>query len=125
MESTNQIYKCSKCNHLLEVINVGQGELSCCGDTMELLTAKDQDDGQEKHVPVIEKTETGYKVKIGSVPHPMEEKHFIQWIEFMADGLIYRQNLQPGQVPEAEFCVKSAEQVNAREYCNLHGLWQA
>lgn len=82
------------------------------------------DAAQEKHVPVIEKTDTGYKVKIGSVPHPMIGTHYIEWIELIADGKVYRQELKPGDAPEAEFCVNAAN-VSAREYCNLHGLWQA
>ncbi len=89
---------------------------------MELLKEKTKDIGQEKHVPVIEKTKTGIRVKVGSVPHPMEEKHYIEWIELIADGVIYRKFLKPGQKPEAEFNIK-AERTQAREYCNIHGLW--
>ncbi len=91
---------------------------------MELLVEKTKDEGLEKHVPVIEKTATGVKVKVGSVPHPMEEKHFIEWVEVMADGKVYRQFLKPGVFPEVEFGVK-ATKITAREYCNLHGLWRS
>lgn len=118
------IYKCPLCGNIVEVLAVGGGELVCCGQPMQLLTENTVDASKEKHVPVIEKTTDGYKVKIGAIPHPMEEKHFIMWIELIADGKAYREFLKPGQAPEATFCVKAAA-VTAREYCNLHGLWKA
>jgi superoxide reductase len=118
-----EIYKCSICGNIVEVLDGGKGELVCCGQPMEKLTEKTADQGKEKHVPVIEKTADGYKVKVGSVPHPMEEKHYIEWIEIIADGKTYRQYLAPGMVPEAAFCIK-AERVTAREHCNVHGLWK-
>lgn len=91
---------------------------------MKLMAEGTVDAAREKHIPVIEKTATGFKVVVGSVAHPMEEKHYIQWIELIADGKSYRQFLAPGQAPEAEFCVQ-ADNVTAREYCNLHGHWKA
>ena len=118
-----EVYKCEVCGNIVEVLTVGGGELVCCGKPMVLQQEKTEDQGMEKHVPVIEKTEKGIKVKVGSVPHPMEEDHFIQWIEVIANGKVYRQNLKPGQPPEAEFEIQ-AENVTAREYCNLHGLWK-
>ena len=118
-----QIYKCNVCGNIVEVLHGGAGELVCCGQPMENLTEKTADAGMEKHVPVIEKVEGGIKVKIGSVPHPMEAKHYIEWIEVIADGKAYRQFLNPGQPPEAVFNVKAAS-VTAREYCNVHGLWK-
>ena len=118
------IYKCPLCGNIIEVLTVGGGELVCCGQPMQLLTENTVDASKEKHVPVIEKTADGYKVKIGAVPHPMEEKHYIMWIELIADGKSYREFLKPGQAPEATFCIK-ASAVTAREYCNLHGLWKA
>jgi superoxide reductase len=118
-----EIYKCSICGNVVEVLDGGKGELVCCGQPMEKLTEKTADQGKEKHVPVIEKTADGYKVKVGSVPHPMEEKHYIEWIEIIADGKTYRQYLKPGVAPEATFCIK-AEKVTAREHCNVHGLWK-
>lgn len=123
MTELNQIYKCAKCGNIAGVVHKGAGSLVCCGEPMELLVEKTQDEGYEKHVPVIEKTEKGVKVKIGSVPHPMEEAHYIEWIEVIADGKSYREFLKPGDQPEAEFCVE-AENIIAREYCNLHGLWK-
>lgn len=119
-----QIYKCEKFGNIVEVLNEGVGQLVCCGQPMKLFTENTVDASQEKHVPVIEKTEKGYKVKVGSIPHPMEEKHYIEWIELIADGKIYRQFLQPGQAPEAVIEI-TANEVSAREYCNLHGLWKA
>ena len=118
------IYKCSGCGLLLEVVIGADCKLSCCGTEMELLEAKTADATTEKHVPVIEKVDGGVKVKVGSVAHPMEESHYIEWVEIIADGEAYRQFLNPGEAPEATFCIK-AEQVTAREYCNLHGLWKA
>ena len=118
-----QIYKCSICGNIIEVLHGGAGELVCCGEPMENLLAKTADEGKEKHVPVIEKIDGGIKVKIGSVPHPMEQKHHIEWIEVVADGRAYRQFLNPGDAPEATFNIE-ADAVTAREHCNIHGLWK-
>ncbi len=124
MTELNQVYKCNVCGNIVEVVHAGGGTLVCCGQPMQLQKENTTDASTEKHVPVIEKTKTGFKVKIGSVAHPMEEKHYIEWIELIADGRIYRKYLKPGDKPEAEFNVK-AEKVSAREFCNLHGLWKA
>ena len=118
------VYKCNICGHIIEVLEGGGGELVCCGKPMEQLVENTVDAAKEKHVPVIEKTDAGIKVSVGSVPHPMEDKHSIQWIELLADGKAYRQFLNPGDAPEAVFNVDAA-QISAREYCNLHGLWKA
>ena len=118
-----QIYKCAACGNIVEILHGGDGELTCCGEPMSRLTEQTADAATEKHVPVIEKTDGGYKVKVGSVPHPMEEKHYIEWIELLADGKAYRQFLEPGSAPEAIFGVE-AESVTAREHCNVHGLWK-
>jgi len=118
-----EVYKCGVCGNMVEVIFVGGGELVCCGKPMVLQKENTVDAAKEKHVPVIERTADGVKVKVGAVPHPMEEKHYIQWIELLADGKAYRQFLKPGDAPEAVFCVK-ADKVAAREYCSLHGLWR-
>ena len=119
-----EVYKCEVCGNIVEVLHEGAGELVCCGEPMKLLVAGSVDAAKEKHVPVIEKTAKGITVKIGSVPHPMEEKHYIEWIELIADGKAYRQFLKPGDAPEATFVI-DAQQVTAREHCNLHGLWKA
>ena len=118
-----EIYKCTVCGNIVEVIHGGIGELVCCGKPMELLDEKTADAATEKHVPVIEKIDSGYKVKVGSVPHPMQEEHYIEWIELLADGKAYRQFLSAGDAPEAIFNVE-ADSVGAREYCNVHGLWK-
>ena len=118
-----QVYKCAACGNIVEVLHGGAGELVCCGEPMELLDEKTADTGKEKHVPVIEKMSGGYKVKVGSVPHPMEEKHYIEWIELLADGKAYRQFLKPGIPAEAVFLIE-ANNVSAREHCNVHGLWK-
>jgi superoxide reductase len=118
-----EVYKCNVCGNIVEVLHGGQGELVCCGQAMAKLVENTVDAAKEKHVPVVEKVAAGVKVKVGEVAHPMEEKHFIEWVEIIADGKAYRQFLNPGETPEATFTV-DAEQVTAREYCNLHGLWK-
>ena len=118
-----QIYKCNMCGNIVEVLHGGAGELVCCGKPMELLDEKTADATTEKHVPVIEKIEGGYIVKVGSVPHPMTEEHLIEWIELLADGKTYRQFLEPGAAPEATFHIEG-DSVSAREHCNVHGLWK-
>ena len=119
-----EIYKCDVCGNIVEVLHGGKGELVCCGQPMKLMKENTVDAAKEKHVPVIEKIPGGYKVKVGSVAHPMEEKHYIEWIELIADGEAYRYFLKPGMAPEATFKTDAAK-VAAREYCNLHGLWKA
>ena len=118
-----QVYKGELCGNIVEVLHTGVGELVCCNEPMELLSENSVDAAQEKHVPVIEKTDHGIKVTVGSVPHPMEEKHYIEWIELVADGKSYTEFLNPGDAPEAVFCIE-ADQVTAREYCNVHGHWK-
>ena len=124
MPTQLQVYKCTHCGNIVEVLHAGGGELTCCGEAMKLMVEGATDGALEKHVPVIEKVEGGYKVKVGSVAHPMEEKHFIEWIELVADGKSYTQFLKPGDAPEAFFAIEAAK-VTAREYCNLHGHWKA
>jgi len=119
-----EIYKCEKCGNMVEVVHGGVGTLVCCNEPMILLTENTTDAATEKHVPVIEKVADGYKVTVGSVPHPMLDAHYIEWIELIADGKAYRQFLKPGDEPVAMFCI-GAETVTAREFCNLHGLWKA
>lgn len=124
MTKKNEVYKCPLCGNIVEILHAGAGELVCCGQPMVLMSENTVDAAKEKHVPVITKVTDGYKVSVGAVPHPMEAKHWIEWIELIADGTIYRQNLNPGETPEATFFIK-ADKVTAREYCNLHGLWKA
>jgi superoxide reductase len=119
-----EIFKCEICGNIVEVVHVGGGDLVCCGQPMKLLQENTTDASKEKHVPVIEKTADGIKVKVGSAPHPMEDKHFIEWVQVIIDGKSYRQFLKPGGTPEAVFKIDGAN-ITAREYCNLHGLWKA
>jgi superoxide reductase len=128
-----QVYKCALCGNIVEVMHAGKGELVCCGQPMTLLTANTVDASREKHVPVMEITAQGIKVKVGSVPHPMEAKHYIEWIELIADSRACHVFLQPGSAPEAFFplqaktitaCLRATHR-QAREYCNLHGLWKS
>ncbi|MBD3319773.1 MAG: desulfoferrodoxin [Chitinivibrionales bacterium] len=123
MAELRAIYKCAVCGNMVQVLHNGGGTLSCCGQPMESLVENDTDAAQEKHVPVIEKTDGGIKVTVGSIPHPMAPEHFIQWIELIAGNKSYRQFLTPEDKPEAFFAV-DADDVSAREYCNLHGLWK-
>jgi superoxide reductase len=118
------VYKCAACGNIVEVLHGGEGTLVCCGEPMQLLTENTTDAAKEKHVPVVERIEGGFKVSVGSVLHPMVEKHYIEWIELIADGKVYRQYLKPGDEPVAVFPI-AAKAVTAREYCNLHGLWKA
>lgn len=119
-----QIYKCEVCGNIVEMMHGGKGDLVCCGEKMKLFDEKTADSTTEKHVPVVEKIDGGFKVTVGSTLHPMEEKHYIEWIQIIADGKTYRQFLNPGDAPEAVFKI-DADKVTAREYCNVHGLWKA
>lgn len=124
MATKLEIYKCNECGNMVEVLHGGDGELVCCGEPMVKLTENTTDAAQEKHVPVIEKVDGGYKVSVGAVLHPMVEDHYIEWIELLADGKAYRKFLNPGDEPIATFAVE-ASSVSAREHCNKHGLWKA
>ena len=124
MAAQLEVYKCNLCGNIVEVLHGGEGELVCCGEPMAKLTENTTDAAKEKHVPVIEKSDGGYKVSVGSTLHPMQDDHYIEWIELLADGEAYRQFLHPGQDPVAVFKVE-ADSVSAREYCNKHGLWKA
>ena len=118
-----QVYKCEVCGNIVEVLHGGAGTLVCCNADMKLMVAGEVDAATEKHVPVIEKGAGEVKVKVGEVPHPMGADHLIEWIAVLADGIVYRKFLKPGEAPEAVFKIE-ATNVSAREYCNLHGLWK-
>jgi len=122
MTEQKQIYKCDVCGNIVEVLHEGAGELVCCGQPMKLLEEKVEEQGKEKHLPVIEKKDKVVEVKVGSVPHPMEEKHYIEWIEVQTEKGIFRKFLKPGEKPEAEFEIRE-NILGAREYCNIHSLW--
>ena len=123
MAKRMDVYKCNKCGHVVVVVHAGSGQLVCCNQPMEAVVENTTDAAQEKHVPVIEKTDGGYTVKVGSVAHPMAEDHYIEWIELIAGDQVCRQFLSPGDAPEATFAFDGAA-VSARAYCNLHGLWK-
>jgi len=118
------VYRCELCGNIVEVMYGGAGTLTCCNQPMRLLEENTTDAATEKHVPIVATSPDGIQVKVGSVPHPMEEAHFIQWIELIDDNTVYRRFLSPGQAPEATFTVAAGTKVVAREYCNLHGLWK-
>ena len=124
MPNLLEIYKCDICGNIVEMVHGGAGALICCGEQMKQMIENTVDAAREKHVPVFEKVADGRIVKVGSVPHPMEEKHYIEWIEIVADGKTCRQFLKPGDAPERAFGFPDGE-VTARAYCNLHGLWSA
>lgn len=122
-EARLQVWQCQKCGTIVEILVPSKGSLSHCDEPMKLLEEKTAPAPQEKHVPVITKVDGGYKVMVGGKPHPMTDGHWIQWIELIADGKVYRQFLNSGDKPEAFFKV-DAKEVSAREHCNLHGLWK-
>ncbi len=124
MTEMMQIYRCNICGNMIMVLKAGAGTLVCCGQPMELLKEKTEESGMEKHVPVIERKENVATIKVGSIPHPMEENHYINWIMVTDDNRVYIRFLKPGEKPEAEFKV-DGEKIGAREYCNLHGLWKS
>lgn len=124
MTTRKEVYKCEVCGNIVEVNHAAGGELVCCGKPMKLLKENTTDAATEKHVPVIEESGTGIKVAVGSAPHPMEEDHYIEWIEVIDGDRIYKEYLKPGGKPEAEFNVKYSSNLTAREYCNKHGHWK-
>lgn len=123
MTKLNEVYKCAICGNIVEVVHASAGQLVCCGQPMKLLKENTVDASKEKHIPLIVKSENEVMVKIGSVPHPMEEKHYIEWIELQTTDNLYRKYLKPGDEPEAVFKTNE-EIISARAYCNLHGLWK-
>lgn len=124
MTNRSEIYKCEVCGNIVEVVHASGGTLACCGAEMKRLSENTVDASKEKHIPVVERLTNGFKVTVGSVPHPMEEKHFIEWIELIAGDTVLRQYLKPGQPAVAVFEGVKAATVVAREFCNLHGLWK-
>lgn len=127
MTEIEEIYRCNICGNIVEVLHNSKGTLECCKNPMELLKERKDGVGPEKHLPVIEKTDNGVKVKIGSIPHPMEENHCIEIMEIISNDKLYRKFLKPGDKPEAEFNIKTDDisQIVVREYCSIHGLWKS
>jgi superoxide reductase len=124
MTELREFYKCVVCENVVEVLRSGVGTLVCCGEDMEKLEAKTEDKGQEKHVPVIEEADDGILVKVGDVPHPMEDNHYIKLIEVLTEDKVLRTELQPGQEPQAEFNIAKDDVITAREFCTVHDLWK-
>lgn len=124
MTKVNQVYICRVCGNIVEVLRAGAGELVCCDQPMELLVEKTADTGKEKHVPVVQQTSSGILIKVGSIPHPMEPKHYIEWIELVTEKAVYRKYFNPSDQPQAEFPVQEKSAFIAREHCNVHGLWR-
>ncbi len=122
-EKRLQVYLCEECGAVVEIMEAGTAPVVHCGKPMKLMPELTSGELAPKHLPVIEKIEGGYKVKVGAVEHPMLKAHHIAWIELVADGQVLRQFLEIDAKPEAVFLTK-AQQVSAREYCNLHGLWK-
>ncbi|MCK5451392.1 MAG: desulfoferrodoxin [Candidatus Omnitrophica bacterium] len=125
MTRLREIYKCNVCGNVVEVMYEGAPDLTCCDQLMEGLEAKAQDEGKEKHVPIIEETEKGIRVQVGGVEHPMEDEHYIKFIEVLTKDKVIRAELNPGQKPEACFCAMKTEVIEVREYCTVHNLWKA
>ena len=125
MTAKLEIYRCLVCGNIVEILHTGKGQPVCCGQPMKLQKENTVDAAKEKHVPVLEKTPKGIKIRVGSVPHPMTEEHYIEWVEVINGPYVNRKELKPGQAPEAEFYVSEQAGLVVREYCNLHGLWKA
>lgn len=124
MTEKTGIYKCNVCGNIVEVLHAGGGTLACCGEPMEKIIEKTiSDEGQEKHVPIVIKTQEGINIRVGSIEHPMLPEHYIEWIEISAEGFCSRKALSSGDKPELEFCVTG--KIKARAYCNVHGLWKS
>jgi len=124
MTKLRELYRCEVCGNIVEVVNEGATALVCCGEPMTKLEAKTEEEGQEKHVPVVEETDSGIKVKVGSIKHPMEDKHYIKFIEILLKDRILRKELKPGQAPEVKYCAAKSDVIEMREFCSIHGLWK-
>lgn len=127
MTEEKQVYRCNICGNMVEVLHIGTGKITCDGQQMQLLDEKTGDLGPEKHIPVIEETKNGIRVKVGDITHPMEDNHCIEWIEVITNNEVHRKALKPDEKPEAEFNIKlkDIDKVQAREYCSIHGLWKS
>jgi len=126
MTKQNEVYKCEVCGNIITILHEEAGQLVCCSQPMILLEEKTQDPEKgEKHVPIITRTEQGVLVKVGTIEHPMEQEHYIEFIQIITNNKVYTKFLNHGDKPEAEFCIPESENIIAREYCNLHGLWRS
>lgn len=125
MHKRYDVYKCETCKNIVEMVDDNGGHLVCCGQPMDKLESQTADPAVQKHVPIIEKKAEGIQVTVGSTNHPMTEEHFIMWIELTADGNVYKQYLNPGAEPVSFFKGVTGSKLSAREFCNLHGVWQS
>ena len=125
MTQIRELYRCEICGNVVEVAHEGAPALVCCGQPMSKLDAKSADEGKEKHVPVIEEAESGVSVKVGSIDHPMEDNHYIKFIEVLTKDKVLRAELNPDDTPQADFCVSRSDVSEVREFCTVHGLWNA
>ena len=124
MIESQLVFKCLTCGATVEVVGAAGGTLVCCGKPMRLMRENETDGSTEKHVPVLEENGSGVKVKVGSLPHPMEPDHYIEWIEIINGPYVNRRYLTPGEAPEAEFYVPRQAGLVVRAFCNKHGLWK-
>jgi len=125
MAGFQKVYKCEKCGNIVDVLHEGAGNLVCCGMEMVLMEENSIDAANEKHIPVIEKTENGIIVKVGTIDHPMTDEHYIEWIEVINGPYSQKEFLKPNNKPQAESYVPFNENLIARPYCNLHKLWKS
>jgi superoxide reductase len=123
MAKKSEIYKCSVCGNIIEILHEGAGTLTCCEKEMIKMEEKTSEEGNEKHKPILEKNDEGVAVKVSSIPHPMEDSHFIEWVEITTNKGTSKKFLKPGEKPEEKFPV-GEEVIKVRSYCNLHGLWK-
>ncbi len=124
MTQLREVYRCNICGNVVEITHEGAPSLVCCNQSMVKLEARSEDAGEEKHVPLIEQSDSGIKVTVGAVSHPMEEKHYIKFIEVLTKEKVLRTELEPGQTPQAQYCVSKSEVIEVREFCTIHGLWK-
>jgi len=123
MTKLAEVYKCNICGNIVEMLHAGQGELVCCGQPMNLQIEKTKEDGYEKHLPVYSEQGGDLLVQCGEELHPMQEDHYIEWIEVVFDsGKACRRFLKKDEEPKVVF-VGGEKAVQLRVYCNLHGLW--
>ena len=118
-----KIYKCDVCKNMVDLLHDGGRQLTCCDTLMRELVANTQEASEEKHIPVIERSEKELLVRVGEVEHPMDENHYIEWIAIVSGKTVIRRFLSPGDKPEARFAPNSKD-IEVFAYCNLHGLWK-
>jgi superoxide reductase len=124
MTELNQIYKCEVCGNIVAVVHTGIGTLVCCDQPMISQVEHEEDQGFEKHLPSLSFEGDNLTVTIGETLHPMEEEHYIEWIEYIVENEVSRFYLKPKDEPKATFKMKDNIHYIVRAYCNIHGLWE-